>query len=285
MSAPVGPLSGPRSQCGTLTTYRLPGAAPGAVAVDDDGSVWFTEPQIGSLSHMTVTGKVTRRFLPSGFGALARAPDGDFWFVETEADRVGRITPDGKITEVPLFGPRDGYIRPGSLTAGPDGSVWVSATLARRIDRVDGRTLTVTRFPVSSGSGTITAQSVAADADGHVWFEQPTASAMDNKPLQPALGRMDRTGSIRYHPLPGTGPRGPASLISGPDGAIWFLDGAAGTVGRMAADGTVTEFPFAARNVGPASTAPRQLAAGPNTLWFSEPHTSSLGLITCQGGR
>jgi virginiamycin B lyase len=340
VSAPVGPLSGAGVECGTLTIYELPGVAPGSVAVDDDGSVWFTEPQIGALSHMTLTGKVTRRFLASQLGgALARAPGGDLWFtdrgtnaiwqvrpngetrrypiptttgratagpggpsgsgpsditigadgsvwfVETEADQVGRITPDGKITEVPLFGPRDGFIRPGSITAGPDGSMWVSATLARRIARVNGQMLTVTQFPVSSGGGTITAASVAADADGGVWFEQPTASAMDNKPLQPALGRMDRGGSIKYHPLPGRGPRGPGSLIAGPDGAIWFLDGSAGTVGRMATDGTVTEFPFAARDVGPLSTAPRQLAAGPNALWFAQPHTNSLGLITCQGRR
>ncbi|HEU5449465.1 MAG TPA: hypothetical protein VFW57_10665, partial [Acidimicrobiia bacterium] len=79
VSAPVGPLSGPRPACGTLTTYELPGVTPGAVGVDEDGSVWFTEYKTGALSHMTVEGKVSRRFISARLGALVRAPGGDLW--------------------------------------------------------------------------------------------------------------------------------------------------------------------------------------------------------------
>ncbi len=330
VSAPVGPLSGPRPACGTLTTYELPGVTPGAVGVDEDGSVWFTEYKTGALSHMTVEGKVSRRFISARLGALVRAPGGDLWgtdkggnsiwqltrggelrrhpiptatgrqgpggsgpsditvgsdgsvwFVETEADQVGRITPDGTIAEVPLFSSADGFIRPSTITASPDGSVWVSAPLARRVARVDGRTLTVTQFPVATGGGTVDAQSVAADVDGGVWFERSAGSAMDNRPPMPALGRMDRAGKITYHPLPGGGPRWPGSLTAGPDGAIWFLDGPAKTIGRMALDGIVTEFPLAYPDVSGPTTEP--LAAGSNALWFALPQTNRLGLITCQG--
>lgn len=337
-SAPAGPQSGPRTKCGTLTTYEHPGIQPGSVAVDADGSVWFTEPTIGALSHMTVSGKITRRLLPARPAALARAPggelwftdpgtntiwqvigsgesrrhpiptthgresgsggaggpsgsgpsdittgpDGTVWFIETEADRVGRITPDGKITELPLFGPGDGYIRPSSITAAPDGSVWVSATLARRLARVDGKTLTITQFPVATGGGTVDAQSVAADAAGGAWFERSAGSAMDIRPPQAALGRMDRTGAITYHPLPAGGPRWPGSLTAGPDAAIWFLDGPAKTVGRMAPDGTVTEFLLPYPDLAPGPTT-GHLAAGPSALWFSQPNSKTLGLITCQG--
>ena len=330
-SAPVGPLSGPRTECGTLTTYEQPGINPGSVAVDADGSVWFTEPRIGALSHMTLTGKITRQFLWTRPGLLSRGPSGDLWFatndaiwqrspsgetrryaalpptghpptpggptgsgltdmtvgadgsiwiLQSEVDRLGRINSDGTITDVPLTRPGDGYIRPTSLTAGPDGSVWVSAALARRLARVDGRTLTVKQFQVSTGGGTVDAQSVAADAADGAWFERSTGSAMDSRPSQPALGHVDRTGKITYHPLPGGGPRWPGSLTAGPDGAIWFLDGPAKTVGRMAPDGTVTEFPFAYPDIPGPTTEP--LAAGSRNLWFSQPHTSSLGRITCR---
>jgi virginiamycin B lyase len=131
----------------------------------------------------------------------------------------------------------------------------------------------------------VNAASVAADAGGNVWFEQSTGSSMDPRPLQPALGRMDRTGRITYHPLPSTGARWPGSLTAGPDGAIWFLDGPAKTVGRMAADGVLTEFPFAYSGVAGGGPSPHELAAGPRALWFSQSHTSRLGLITCQVGR
>jgi virginiamycin B lyase len=335
MSVPVGPLSGPTTECGTLTTYELPGSKPGAVAVDADGSVWFTEPAIGALSHMTVTGKVTRRFLGTLPGALVRDPRGDLWFtdgatnaiwrlrpsgearrlpvptsagvlgspgaqtgsgpsdltvaadgtvwfIESEADQVARISPDLEITELPLSSPEDGHIRPTSITAGPDGSIWVSASLGRRVARVDGRTLRITQFPVpQGGSGVVKAASLAVGSDGAVWFEDPKSSAWPD-PSPPALGRMDGRGSITYHELPGAA-RWPGSLTAGPDGAIWFLDGPARTVGRMAPDGTLTEFPFA-EEMTTGGTAPRQLAAGPNALWFAQPHTSSLGLITCRKG-
>jgi virginiamycin B lyase len=338
ISAPVGPLSGPTTECGTLTTYQLPGTRPGAVAVDADRSVWFTEPSIGAISHMTVTGQVTRQFLPTQPGALLRDPrgdiwftdaatnaiwrlspsgetrrlpvpttagvlaspgaqtgsgpsdltvggDGNVWFIESEADQVARISPDLEITELPLSRPEDGHIRPTSITAGPDGSIWVSAALGRRVARVDGRTLRITQFPIPhGGSGVVKAASLAVGDDGAVWFEDPATPVWPDPspPSPPALGRMDGRGSITYHQLPGAS-RWPGSLTAGPDDAIWFLDGPAKTVGRMAPDGTLTEFPFV-EEMTTGGTAPRQLAAGPDTLWFAQPHTSSLGLITCRTG-
>jgi virginiamycin B lyase len=213
---------------------------------------------------------------------LTIATDGTVWFIETEADQVGRITPDGKIIELPLFGPADGYIRPSSIAAAPDGSVWVSATLARRLARVDGRTLTITQFPVSTGGGTVDAQSVAVDTAGGAWFERSAGSAMDTRPPKPALGRVDRTGTITYRPLPDDRPRWPGSLTAGPDDAIWFLDGPAKTVGRMAPDGTVTEFPFPYPALATGPTI-GHLAAGSNALWLSQLDSKTLGVITCQG--
>jgi virginiamycin B lyase len=330
LSAPVGPLSGPRTECGTLTAYEQPGIDPGSVAADADGSVWFTEPAIGAISHMAATGKITRQFLWTRPGLLARTASGDLlfatrdaiwqrsptgetrrhaipaaaptgptggglsdmtvsadgsvWFLQSDADRLGRLSPDGTITDVPLARPGDGFIRPSSLTADPDGSVWVSATLAGRIARVDGRTLAVAQFPIPHATGVVKGASLAADGDGGVWFEYPATSVYpEGSP--PALGRMNRRGSITFHRLPDGQPRWPGSLTAGPDGAIWFLDGPAKTVGRMASDGTLTGFPFAYADVAVGGTRPHELAAGPSALWFAQPHTNSLGLITCQGAR
>jgi virginiamycin B lyase len=253
-------------------------APSGNLSFATNDSIWQRSPS-GDIRHLAALPPGGQSGLSSP-SDLTISPDGSVWFLQTEADRLGRIGPDGTITFVPLTQAGDGFIRPSSLTAGPDGSIWVSAALARRLARVDGRTLTVTQFQVSTGGGTVDAQSVAADAAGGVWFERSTGSAMDTRPPEPALGRMDRTGKITYHPLPGAGPRWPGSLTAGPDGTIWFLDGPAKTVGRMAPDGTVTEFPFADPEVSGPTTG--HLAAGPSALWFSQPQTNSLGLLTCQ---
>lgn len=91
---------------------------------------------------------------------------------------------------------------------------------------------------------------------------------------------MDGNGSVTYHPLPGAA-RWPGSLTAGPDGGIWFLDGPARAVGRMGTNGTLTEFPFADQSMS-GGTLPRQLGAGSDRLWFAQPHTNSLALITCR---
>lgn len=340
ISESIGPLSGPLTDCGTLTTYQLPdpqvvrttnpmGGRPGAVAVDPDGSVWFSEYQSGTISHMTVGGKITRRILPTQPTALVRdqsghfwftdhasnaiwslsaegnfrrlpiptttgvlggdtsgptdltvAADGRVWFIETEADRVARINPDLTITEVPLSEAGEGHIRPSSISAGPDNSIWVGLSLAHRIARIDPRTLRVTQYPASESRGGIPkGSSITVGSDGAVWFDRPNASGMQPA-SEAALGRLDPSGMITYHPLPGAA-RWPGSLTTGPDGATWFLDGPARTVGRMATDGTITEFPFADQSMS-GGTLPHQLAAGPDRLWFAQPHTNSLGLITCR---
>ncbi|HYH51711.1 MAG TPA: hypothetical protein VEG38_19375, partial [Acidimicrobiia bacterium] len=332
VSAPAGAQSGPQPRCGTLTTYELPGVTPGAVAVEEDGSVWFTDPKAGALGHMTVAGKVTRRFISAQLSQLVRAPNGDLWgidrggnsvwqispgkeprrhpvptatgregagsggpygsglsdiavgaggnvwFVETEADKVGRITPDGQITEVPLFGPGDGYLRPSSLSPAPDGSVWVSAPLGRRIVRVDGRTLAIRNVTVPHPGGTVIAHSLAVGPGGDVWFGRPSPSAMEPAGPSPALGRRRPDGSLAYHVLPGGGRREPGALTAGPDGAIWFLDAPAGTLGRMAADGTLTEFALSGGMYD--SLGGRQLAAGADSVWFAQP--GRLGRISCR---
>ncbi|MEU3859952.1 hypothetical protein AB0F03_21710 [Streptomyces sp. NPDC028722] len=66
--------------------------------------------------------------------------------------------------------------------------------------------------------------------------------------------------------------RGPAragpqqGITTGPDRALWFAEQGAGRIGRMAADGTVTDFPTSGPDAGPAEITP-----GPDgAMWFTE---------------
>jgi virginiamycin B lyase len=256
---------------------------------DPDGNLWFTDNMTSAIWRLTPDGQTRRVPIPqngtpntgpAGPADLTVAADGSIWFIESQGGRLARVNPDLTITEVPLTQGGDGYILPSSISAGPDGSVWAALSLAGRIARVDGHTLRVRQFGVpGGGSGVIRGASVAVGSDGGIWFEIPNASLMQ-APSDAFLGRMDGNGSVTHHRLPGAR-RWPGSLTTGPDGAIWFLDGPARTVGRMATDGTLTEFPFADQSTS-GGTLPRQLAAGPDRLWFAQPHTNSLGLVTCR---
>ncbi len=52
----------------------------------------------------------------------------------------------------------------------------------------------------------------------------------------------------------------------GPDGAMWFAEANIGMIGRIALDGTITEFPLPS-----PSAVPRFIVTGPDgALWFTE---------------
>jgi virginiamycin B lyase len=115
---------------------------------------------------------------------------------------------------------------------------------------------------------------IAAGADGHVWFPLRTGTTA-------AIGEAARTGGITVHRLPE-----PVAQIyriaAGPDHAVWFtmtvggtlqrtvdttpdLAGGYGAVGRMDADGRVTEYRFPA-----GGGTPREIAAQfDGTLWVT----------------
>jgi len=75
----------------------------------------------------------------------------------------------------------------------------------------------------------------------------------------------------------------PLGITAGPDGALWFTEGQAGTgngkIGRITTSGVITEYPITSANSDPFGIAP-----GPNgTVWFTESAASKIGQITTGG--
>src|ERR1700761_3487619 len=78
----------------------------------------------------------------------------------------------------------------------------------------------------------------------------------------------------------------PTGIVTGPDGALWFTNAEASSIGRITTAGAVTNFPGAgiddpqgiAGGVAGASTA------GPNgSLWFVNFYNNSIGQISTSG--
>jgi virginiamycin B lyase len=60
---------------------------------------------------------------------------------------------------------------------------------------------------------------------------------------------------------------------------MWFVESGAGKLGRIASDGTITEF-----TVGTAATMPTAVITGPDgALWFTEVGTGKIGRMTTSG--
>ncbi len=82
--------------------------------------------------------------------------------------------------------------------------------------------------------------------------------------------------SIMEFPLPANS--GPVTIVTGPDGALWFTNADNDSIGRISSGGTVTEF-----NISSGAN-PSGITVGPDgNLWFTEPGINKVGRITTSG--
>jgi streptogramin lyase len=89
-------------------------------------------------------------------------------------------------------------------------------------------------------------------------------------------------GAVTEYPIP-TPSSQPWGISAGPDGNIWFTEGAGNKIGRLTpeTDGgvAITEF-----TVPTTSSQPYQITSGPDgNLWFTEYAESKIGKITTSG--
>jgi streptogramin lyase len=134
------------------------------------------------------------------------------------------------------------------IIAGPDGNLWFpiepglnqfppNAALAG-IGRVTPQGQ-ITEFRAGLG-GKINLRGLVAGPDGNVWFSVNPSLDVQPGEVQPAIGRITPQGEIAQFRA-GLGGKGVGGLAAGPDGNLWFGDGAA-TIGRITPAGEITEF-------------------------------------------
>jgi len=112
----------------------------------------------------------------------------------------------------------------------------------------------------------------------------PTSSR--SLPVQSSVGRPTMTTALRFKVYTaGQTPGFPTSasavdIAPGPNGTMWFTDDGTPGIGRIAVDGTFTEFTAGL----PARASPYAIAAGPDgNMWFSDFRGVALGSVTPSG--
>ncbi|MEW6475925.1 MAG: hypothetical protein AB1679_27020 [Actinomycetota bacterium] len=251
--------------CGTGYEAESGGVSPGLSSV--------TEPAGDAPPPSSI---VTAPLPPAGgFGPLVVAPQRERAKPSAPSSSSG---PGGEgadcwaspvLTEYRL--PQAGG-KPSWVAAAPDGSVWFSDPATTSVARLEpSGAITRYSFPDERTPG-----SLAVGRDGSVWVA--TAG--------PAIAHLTRSGRLvgyavpttRGNPMGGVGDTVPTALTVGPDGAIWFVEMGADKVGRVGADGTVTEYPLPERDRIHAN--PEGLAVGSDgALWFSETLKMRMGRI------
>ncbi len=287
-------------------------AGPMGIVADDTGGAWFTDFGDGLLAHARADGTIA----VIGHGPItestpafpAVAADGAVWYRESFdwRRRLARLAPDGTTREFPHAGdgpllargndvltstPQgiaavapDGALRvvapsvapppqppgyfyggpfAGAAATAPDGAAWygVDGAFARVLR--DGAVTTIAAHGIR-------ADSMAFDAAGVLWFTDTYHSLLGSVTPDGRV-RTHTRGLTRWH-------SGPQWIARGPDDAMWFTE-LRDRIGRIAPDGTITEFA-----VLPYRSSPGGIVTGPDgALWFTLWHGNVLGRITTDG--
>jgi len=217
---------------------------------------------LGSLTAFTtdLPGGING-YLPYG---LAEGADGGLWFsaVSTNANSVlGRVGTDGSIRYF-TTGLNSGS-DPITMAGGVDGNVWFADVNYTNpaIGKItpDG---TITEFATGAVGQP---RALAAGLDGNLWF---TGARQ--------IDKITAAGAITAYPL---GPNAVAGAIAlGSDGAMWFTKLGPAAIGRITADGTITEY---SNGLSPTSE-PSAIVQGPDgNMWFVD--RAAIGRITPSG--
>ena len=102
-----------------------------------------------------------------------------------------------------------------------------------------------------------------------------TSSSPVPGPASPSPTPTSNAGQITEYAIP-TANSLPIGITSGPDGALWFAEYAAGKIGRITTAGRITEYRIK------TGGNPRWIVSGSDgALWFTE--ASAIGRITTRG--
>jgi virginiamycin B lyase len=257
---------------GQITEYTLPPQLrePQVIATGPDGALWFTAAlpnnALGSvIGRVTTGGDFT--WYDEGIGneqfayGIAPGPDGKMWFALNA--QIANISMSGKIT---LFPQQNLYI-PTELTVAPNGTIFFPAPGAHAYSIVG-----------MSPSGTETFYSVPLVKDGRgVTFVAMGPNGRDVWFLRAkdTVGKLDATGKFTefFVPIHVHGMPFPEALTAGPDGAMWFTNNKANTIGRVTQDGRFSIYPVPSPN-----TYLGWIVTGPDgALWFTENSANKIG--------
>ena len=250
-----------------FTEYRMLSRTdiPAAVAVAQDGTVWFTIEFSDAIGLMR-DGEIRRiRKGSQNIEPLGLAVDADSfaWFTDGPKGVISRISPQGEMQSFSLSMP---VVKFGRLAIAPDGALWFAEPVPVSVTQFkDGK---FARFavgpPAPTGMDNVAPFGVAVDTNGTVWATLQNA----NK-----LVRITSNGEVTPFTVP-TRRSGLADVAVDSAGAVWFIEMVANKIGRFA-DGRFQEFP-----VPTPKAALTGLAVAPDgAVWFTELRGHKLGRL------
>ena len=151
-----------------------PEAATYDVAVDNEGMVWFSEIDIGTLVRLDPSTGKTRDYRPEGtvsIRGITVDPQDNLWFGDFHGHRLGKM--NVKSGAVKFYEPPTPNATVYGVTFNKvDGNVWYAEMNGNNITRFDPKAEQFTEFRIPSRPERSYARFIGADAKGRVWFTE-----------------------------------------------------------------------------------------------------------------
>ncbi|HET8671089.1 MAG TPA: hypothetical protein VFM05_10815 [Candidatus Saccharimonadales bacterium] len=221
---------------GNFTSYSLSSTIRDQFVEASDGNLWAANLGQNGIAKISKTGLLTiynTTPYQKSFSRVAAGPNGNVWFDSTSY--IGHTT-SGVITTFE----KPQSMRAGSrgITVGPDGNIWFAQGDGYPGDGKIGRmTPTGTFLSPYPMDGHYPTGIISDHVNNAIWY-----SVRPNNTGDPhRIGKFDMAGSQTEFTLPSTLGLTVSSLIMGPDGNLWFINGP-GKIVKMTPTGTFTAY-------------------------------------------
>ncbi len=186
------------------------------------------------------------------------------------ASQIGRVTTTGSFSE---YATPTSNASPGAVTAtvDPNYPIWFTESAAGNLGLVNvGGFITELRVRKPAGAQPFGIVPGPAGEQA-IWFTDLQSGN--------AIGRVNNQGHERAFALPQSGEQ-PATIVDGPDGALWFTEQKSGKIGRISIAGKIREYAIPHG----AHAEPFGIAAGADgALWFALAGSNRIGRIDTAG--
>lgn len=253
-----------------------------------DNSFWGIGPD--GIVKISLTGKVTKYGTASSRPSqyqIAAGSDGNMWYPWLLIEDNGpvevmvKMNKDGQSTSYPTDLVIPAYI---DLIRGTGNELW-SANLGS-IGIFDTSTNAYSHvYTLENTQDTITA--LAYGLNNNIWFATVSwSNPNEGESIEEMyIHKMSPQGSAVKFVVPdlnAVSPNQIVSLLSGPDGNIWFADYYGDVVGKITPGGTITQYQVPKNS--DLLCLPSDLLSGPDgNIWFYCSQSGSIGRITLDG--
>jgi virginiamycin B lyase len=253
---------------GAATAYT--GAAfsnPVAVAFGGDNAIWFSAVNNGTKDSTIVrfstgatVGAMRPFVVPGDPNAIVRGRDNALW-VAGGTGRMTRVTTNGAVRS------QDGFAFTPTSMANGTGSDHAAWGADPALDTAPGYDAAGTKVAVNTHHGTPTGiESLAIGPDAAAWFA-----------TEGAILRYNHIAGTTT-PYASTSIKSPISMTVGSDKALWFVNQAGNSIGRITMAGVLKFYTNSQVN------SPTAIVAGPDgALWFTSAGNNRIGRITTAG--